>query len=96
MKTDENRPLGILTRVLIGDIKECSVFHIISWLSHKSRTIVKSGPASEILAAAEGTDDTKDDFGSDLGIFKIKISHRLFVDSKDIFTSLSTQRISKY
>lgn len=93
-KSDENGQLGIITGLLIGDMKEGSVFHNTSWLSHKSKRPVKSVPAAEIFAAAEGIYEGKMIAGVYSEIFKMKISLRLFVDSKDLFTSLSTQRLS--
>lgn len=93
-KIDENGQLGVTTGLLVGDMKEGSVFHNISWLSHKSKRPIKSVPAAEILAASEGIHEGKMIASVYSEIFQMEISLRLFVDSKDLFTSLSSQRLS--
>ena len=93
-KSNENGQLGIVTGLLIGDLCEGSVLHNISWISHKSKRPVKSVPAAEILAAAEGIDEGKMISGAYSEIFNMKVDLKIFVDSKDLFTSLSTQRLS--
>ena len=93
-KSNENGQLGIVTGLLIGDLCEGSVLHNISWISHKSKRPVKSVPAAEILAAAEGIDEGKMISGAYSEIFNMEVDLKIFVDSKDLFTSLSTQRLS--
>lgn len=93
-KVDENGQLGIICGLLVGDMSEGSVFHPITWLSHKSRRPIKSVPAAEILAASEAIDEAKAIAGVYSELFNMNIKVRLCVDSKDLFTSLSTQRLS--
>ena len=69
-------------------MSEDSIFHIVSWLSHKSRRPVKSVPAAEILASSEGIDEGKMISGVYTEIFNFKAPLQLFLDSKDLFTSL--------
>lgn len=71
-----------------------SIYHASSWISHKSKRLVKSVPAAEILAATEGIDEGKMIAQAYSEILGFDIKLRLCVDSKDLFTSLSTQRNS--
>ena len=70
------------------------MIHLISWSSHKSKRPVCSIGSAEILAAGEAIDEGKvikrvigkvHNFNPDLIVV---------VDSKDLFTSLSTKRDS--
>lgn len=51
--------LGVAVRLPIGGINKYNIYHIVSWLSHKSKLPVKSVPAAEIYAAEEGVDEAK-------------------------------------
>lgn len=51
--------IGVVVLLLTGRIKKGNIYHIVSWLSHKSKVPVKSMPAPKILAAAEGIDEGK-------------------------------------
>ena len=65
-----------------------------SWLSFVSKRPVKNVPAAEIFAAGHGIDNGKAVAHAYSQILNMNIPVRLCVDSKDLFTSLSTQRNS--
>lgn len=97
--TDAGRPsdgaqLSTICGLLIGNLEEGSFYHTISWASHKSKRPVRSIAAGEILAAGEGIDEgvmLKRAYSLLLGI---KAELIVVLDSKDLYTSLSTQRQS--
>lgn len=93
-RTDDIGQLGVLTGLLVGEMKSNSIYHPISWISHKAKRPVKSVPAAEILAAGEGIDEGKAIASAYSELLDMDIRVRLCVDSKDLFTSLSTQRNS--
>lgn len=93
-RVDEAGQLGVLTGLLVGEMKSNSIYHPISWISHKAKRPVKSVPAAEILAAGEGIDEGKVIAAAYSELLDMDIRVRLCVDSKDLFTSLSTQRNS--
>lgn len=63
-------------------------------MSHKSKRPVESVAAAEIFAASERIDEEKTIAKAYSELLDMDIKLRLFVDSKDLFTSLSTQRSS--
>ena len=63
-------------------------------MSHKARRPVKSTAAAEILAAGEAIDDGKMLTQTLSILLGRKIELLIVLDSKDLFTSLSTQRNS--
>ena len=93
-KGDDHGQLGLITGLLVGEMKNDAIFHTLSWLSHKSKRPVKSVPAAEILASAEAIDEAKMISHAFSEIMNMNIGVHLCVDSKDLFTSLSTQRNS--
>lgn len=93
-RSDEAGQLGVITGFLIGEMKNNAIYHPISWLSHKSKRPVKSVPAAEILAAGEGIDEGKTIARTYSDLLDMDVGMRLCVDSKDLFTSLSTQKNS--
>lgn len=58
-KPSENDQLGVLVGLLLREIRIGSMFHHISWISHKSKRFVKSVSLPKILAGPEGTDEWK-------------------------------------
>lgn len=78
--------------VLFGAIEALSVFHIWSWSSHRCKWPVKSIWAAEYLAAGKAIDECKILSLTQSLIYKTDIALVLVLDSKDPFTSLSTQR----
>ena len=93
-RTDDCGQLGVVTALLVGDMKKNSIYHIVSWVSHKAKPPVKSVPAAEIFTAAEGIYEGKTLARAYSELLDIDIKVRLCVDSKDLFTSLSTQKNS--
>lgn len=71
-----------------------AIYHPISWISHKSKRPVKNVPIADILAAAEGIDEGKAISLAYSELMDMEIKFKLCVDSRDLFTSLSTQRNS--
>ena len=93
-RVDECGQLGVLTGLLIGKMKKNAIYHAVSWMSHKSKRPVKSVPAAEIFAAAEGIYEGKTVAMAYSELLDVEIKIRVLVDSKDLFTSLSTQKNS--
>ena len=93
-RTDDCGQLGILTGLLIGEIKKNAIYHTISWISHKAKRPVKNVPAADILAAAEYIDEGNTISKAYSELLDMDMKVRLAVDSKDLFTSLSTQKNS--
>ena len=93
-KREAHGQVGCISGLLIGDFTKDAVFHPISWISHKSKRPVKSVPAAEVIAAAEAIDDAKTVAATYSEVLSMDVRVKLCVDSKDLFTSLSTQRNS--
>ena len=93
-KGDTYGQLGILAGRLVGNFKNSAIYHAVSWISHKSKRPVKSVPAAEILASSEAIDEAKGIAHAYSEILNIDVRVHLCVDSKNLFTSLSTQRNS--
>lgn len=90
--------LSIIRGVFLGALKMESMFFVLPWLSHKSRRPVKSFAAAETLAVGEALDEGKVLKCTIFKLLNVDIELILITDSKDLFTSLSTQRssIDKY
>lgn len=84
--------LCYLIGLVFGELAQESIFHLLSWVSHKSRRPVHSTPAAEVLAASEALDDLLPLHAALQQIFNVKISLCELVDSKVLYNSLSTQR----
>lgn len=93
-KSQEHGQIGILTGLLVGEMKCDSIYHPISWISHKSKRPAKSVPAAEIMATSECIDEVKVISHAYMELMNIEVRVQVCVDSKDLFTSLSTQRNS--
>lgn len=93
-KPSEYGKLGIVIGLLVGDFKQDSIFHTITWMSHKAKRPTKSVPAAEILAASEAIDESKVIAFTLRELLNVKVKVQVCVESKDLFTSLSTQRKS--
>lgn len=46
-KGDKYGQIGVITGSLIGDLKKDAIPHYLSWISHKSKSPVKSVPDAE-------------------------------------------------
>lgn len=67
---------------------------MLSWISHKSKRPVRSIAAAEILAAFEVIDEEKTLKTALSNLLLIPVLLVIIVDSKDLYTSLSTRRNS--
>lgn len=84
-------PTGIITGILIysGD-GEPNIFHAVDWSSAKKRRISYSSYGAEILSCADA-DDRGFCLKSGLNaLSSTKLRHRLIVDSKGIYDTIST------
>lgn len=93
-RTVDHGQLSFISGLLIGPLQVGSVFHTISWLSHKSKRPVKSTAAAETLAASEAIDEGKVLKKAFSVLFGFTVPLIIVIDSKDLYTSLSTQRNS--
>lgn len=84
----------VIVGLLVGELAQNSIYHAISWLFPKAKRPTKSVPVTEILATTERIDDVKMIGNTSKEILGIDIATQICVDSKDLFTSLSTQRNS--
>lgn len=90
----DNVQLSYVTGLMIGEFKMDTIFHTISWASRKSKRPVKSIGAAEILAASESIDEGKTLWKAFSCLPGIEVEVHLVLDTKDLYTSLSTQRNS--
>lgn len=56
-RPNDSAQLSIICGLLIGVLDERSLYHTVSWLSHKSKRPLRPNAAGEILAAGEGIDE---------------------------------------
>lgn len=80
--------------LVFGDINQGSIFHLLSWTSHKPRRPDQSTAAAEILALSEAIDELVTIHTALEEILQVKIYLWELVDAKDLYNSLSTQRNS--
>jgi len=93
-RTLDHGQLSIVAGLLIGPLSENSILHVYSWISHKSKRPVRSIGAAEVLAASEAVDEGKVLKSAMTRLLGINVELIVIVDSKDLYTSLSTQRNS--
>lgn len=93
-KVDKNGQICVICVLFIRNMKAESVFHPIMWISHNSRRSVKSVQAAEVLSVAESIDEANIIAVAYSELFQPKRRVGLFVDSMDLFSSLSTQTLS--
>ena len=94
-KTDDSGQLGCIIGLLVGKFEKGSIFHGLHWTSNKSQTTcIRSTAAAEILAAGSAIDEGKilrrvyeEILGMCVNLYNV-------VDSKDLYTTLSTCRNS--
>eukprot|EP00178_Gracilaria_changii_P001336 TRINITY_DN1187_c0_g1_i1.p1 TRINITY_DN1187_c0_g1~~TRINITY_DN1187_c0_g1_i1.p1 ORF type:complete len:639 (-),score=88.06 TRINITY_DN1187_c0_g1_i1:5196-7112(-) len=84
--------LGFVAGLLFGEFETNSVFHPVSWSSHKSRRPVKSIGSAEVLAAGCAIDEGKVLKRAFSKLLDVEVSLLVVVDSKDLFDTLSTCR----
>ena len=93
-KTADKSQLGYIGGLLIGELHDSSLFHTLTWSSHRSSRPVKSVGAAEILAAGEAIDESKALVQALSVLLNMKIDLKLLLDSRDLFESISTCRNS--
>lgn len=93
-RLSDHGQLAYISGLLIESLSIHSVFHSISWMSHKSKRPVKSIAAAEVLAASEAIDEGKILKTTLATLTATPVRLILIVDSKDLYTSLSTRRNS--
>lgn len=91
---EDKSQLAYVIGLVFGDVKKDSVFHLLSWASHKSRRPVHSTPAAEILAASEAIDELMMLKNALDAIFEVRVHTYVLIDSKDLYSTLSTQKNS--
>lgn len=93
-RIEESAQISTLSGVLIGPLEKGSVYYTLNWSSHKSRRPVRSIGAAEIIAVGEAIDDGKTLKSALTALLGISVQLVVVTDSKDMYTSLSTQRNS--
>lgn len=91
-RSSECGQLGYVAELLIGDFEKSSVFHTLSWMSHLSRRPGKSSASAEVLAAGEAVDDGRVIASALSVVLNGKVHLSIAVDSRDLFSLLSTCR----
>lgn len=86
--------LEVIVGLLVGDMKLAALYQAISSMTHMSKRPVKSVPAAKTLAALEGIDESDIIAHGYQQLLRVFINVRVFVGSRDLFTSLSIQRNS--
>ncbi|PXF41499.1 hypothetical protein BWQ96_08781 [Gracilariopsis chorda] len=84
--------LGFVAGMLFGDLSLDSVFHTMSWSSHKSRRPVKSIGSAEILTSGEAIEEGKVLAKAYSKLLGFEIGLWIVFDSKDLYGTLSTCR----
>ena len=97
MFSDAGRPsdygqLGYIGGMLLGPLKQGSIFHILTWRSHQKSRPTKSSGSAETLAAGNAIDDGKLIVDTLNILLAVGIHLIVAVDCKDLFTSLSMCR----
>lgn len=59
VRLNDHFKLSFFSGLLIGPLALDSKLHTISWMSHKSKRLVRSIAESDILAASEAIDEAK-------------------------------------
>lgn len=93
-RTSDAGQLCHIGGLLLDDLRAGSIFHAISWASHKAHRPVRSTGAAEIMAAGEGVDIGKILTQVYKTLLHAAINLIVVVDSKDLYTTLTTQRQS--
>ena len=92
---DAGRPsdhgqLAYIAGLLIGDLKQGSIFHTVGWRSHLSMRPTKSSGSEETLAAGEAIDDGKIIAATYNLLLGEGIPLLIGVDCKDLFNCIYT------
>ena len=93
-KQNDHGQISYLSGLLFGNLESGSVFHVLSWSSHKSQRPVKSVTSAETFAAAEAIDEGKMLAKAVEELIGTEVKLSIVVDSKDLFSTLSTCRMA--
>lgn len=93
-RSSDHGYLFYIALLLIDDIQRVSIFLVLYWSSHRSKLLVSSIGAADILAAGEEIYEGKMLFKSLYTVFSTPVPLVIEHDSKDMFTSLRTQKNS--
>lgn len=91
-KTNSHGQLCFIAGLLFGDFASGSIFHVISWVSHKSKRPTKSIGAAETFATGECIDEGKMLAKAYELLLGIEVELWIAVDSKDLYSTLTTCR----
>lgn len=91
-RPSEYGQLGYVGGLSIGPIAHGSYFHTLTWTSHLSKRPTKSIASAELLAAGAAIDQSKQIAQAYKILLNIDVHLCVVVDSKDLFSSLSTCR----
>lgn len=86
--------ISIIGGILLGPLKKDSPFYALTWASHKSKRPVRSIGSAEIIAVSEAIDEGKVIKNASSQLLGIDVPLIVATDSKDLYSSLSTQRNS--
>lgn len=89
--TKEACQICYIVGLMIGTVSKVNPFHLLSWVSHRSRRPAKYTPSAEILAESEAVDEIvklKNDLSK---LVDVKILTMVIVDAKDLYYSLSSK-----
>lgn len=86
--------LSYVAGLVLDDLSLGSLFHSLSWSSYRAKRPVRSVGAAEVLAAGDGIDEGQMLTRTLSSICGVDVRLIVALDSKDLFTSLSTQRQS--
>lgn len=92
-KASDHCQIGVRCGILAGQLAVGALYHVLSWVSHKSKRPTKSILGEEILAAGEGIDEGKVIMLCFNELLDKKICFRVPVDSNDLFTPYLRGRI---
>lgn len=84
--------LSFIAGILFGDLKSGSIFHVLSWTSHKSKRPAKSVGAAQTFAAGESIDEGKILAKAYEVLMGVQVDLWIAVDSKDLYATLTTCR----
>eukprot|EP00171_Calliarthron_tuberculosum_P022021 IDg22021t1 len=89
-RSNESGQIAYISGLLIGDLQMGSIFHTLSWTSHKSKRPVRSIGSAEIIAAGGAIDEGKLIAKAFEILLSFQIDYHAVLDSKDLWDSLST------
>lgn len=83
-----------MASLVLEDQSLGSIFYLLSWSSHRAEWPVRSIGAAEVLAAIDGIDKFRMLTRISSGLCGVQVPLIVALDSKNLFSSTSTQRQS--